>query len=163
MTEPAITEDLVRKHNLTTDEFQKIKTILGRDPNYTELGIFSVMWSEHCSYKNTRALLKTFPTKSPKILVGAGEENAGIIDIGDGLAIAFKIESHNHPSAVEPFQGAATGVGGISRDIFTMGARPIAALNSLRFGPISKVGDDVRSLTSKREIDQSLVTSSPTN
>src|SRR5262249_16886761 len=92
---------------------------------------------EHCSYKNSRPLLKTFPTKSPKILVGAGEENAGIIDIGDGLAIAFKIESHNHPSAVEPFQGAATGVGGIIRDIFTMGARPICAINSLRFGPIS--------------------------
>src|SRR5258705_4006701 len=97
------------------------------------------MWSEHCSYKNTRPLLKTFPTKSPKILVGAGEENAGIIDIGDGLAIAFKIESHNHPSAVEPFQGAATGVGGIHRDIFTMGARPICALNSLRFG---ELGDE---------------------
>jgi phosphoribosylformylglycinamidine (FGAM) synthase-like enzyme len=100
--------------------------ILGRVPTYTELGIFSVMWSEHCSYKNTKPLLKTFPTKSPKILVGAGEENAGIIDIGDGIAIAFKIESHNHPSAVEPFQGATTGVGGIVRDIFTMGARPVA-------------------------------------
>jgi phosphoribosylformylglycinamidine synthase len=137
MTEPAITEDLVRKHNLTPEEFQKIKTVLGREPNYTELGIFSVMWSEHCSYKNSRPLLKTFPTKSPRILVGAGEENAGIIDIGDGLAIAFKIESHNHPSAVEPFQGAATGVGGIIRDIFTMGARPVCALNSLRFGPIT--------------------------
>src|SRR5260221_3579184 len=96
------------------------------------------MWSEHCSYKHSRPLLKTFPTKSPKILVGAGEENAGIIDIGDGLAIAFKIESHNHPSAVEPFQGAATGVGGIIRDIFTMGARPICAVNSLRFGPITE-------------------------
>src|SRR5881275_3230120 len=98
------------------------------------------MWSEHCSYKNTRPLLKTFPTKSPKILVGAGEENAGIIDIGDNLAIAFKIESHNHPSAVEPFQGAATGVGGIIRDIFTMGARPVCAINSLRFGPIADPG-----------------------
>ena len=96
------------------------------------------MWSEHCSYKNTRPLLKTFPTKSPKILVGAGEENAGIIDIGDGIAIAFKIESHNHPSAVEPFQGATTGVGGIVRDIFTMGARPVCAVNSLRFGPITE-------------------------
>src|SRR6266576_6033749 len=137
MSEPAITPDLVQKHNLTPEEYQKIETILGRPPNYTELGIFSVMWSEHCSYKNSRPLLKTFPTKSPKILVGAGEENAGIIDIGDGLAIAFKIESHNHPSAVEPFQGAATGVGGIVRDIFTMGARPICALNSLRFGPIT--------------------------
>ena len=140
MTEPAITPELVRKHNLTPDEFGKIKAILGRDPSYTELGIFSVMWSEHCSYKNSRPLLKTFPTKSPKILVGAGEENAGIIDIGDNLAIAFKIESHNHPSAVEPFQGAATGVGGIVRDIFTMGARPVCAINSLRFGPISMDG-----------------------
>ena len=135
--EPAITPELIQKHNLTPDEYGKIKDILGRDPNYTELGIFSVMWSEHCSYKNTRPLLKTFPTKSPRILVGAGEENAGIIDIGDGLAIAFKIESHNHPSAVEPFQGAATGVGGIIRDIFTMGARPVCALNSLRFGELS--------------------------
>src|SRR4051812_26621988 len=137
MTDPAITPDLVRKHNLTPEEYEKAMAILGREPSYTELGIFSVMWSEHCSYKNTRPLLKTFPTKSKKILVGAGEENAGIVDIGDGLAIAFKIESHNHPSAVEPFQGAATGVGGIIRDIFTMGARPIAAINSLRFGPIT--------------------------
>ncbi len=141
MTEPAITLDLVAKHNLTPDEYARAKEILGRDPNYTELGIFSVMWSEHCSYKNTKPLLKTFPTKSAKILVGAGEENAGIIDIGDGLAIAFKIESHNHPSAVEPFQGAATGVGGIIRDIFTMGARPVCALNSLRFGPIAGNGE----------------------
>jgi phosphoribosylformylglycinamidine synthase subunit PurL len=137
MTEHAITPELVAKHNLTPDEYQKILELLGRAPSYTELGIFSVMWSEHCSYKNTRPLLKTFPTKSPNILVGAGEENAGIIDIGDGIAIAFKVESHNHPSAVEPFQGAATGVGGIVRDIFTMGARPICAANSLRFGPIT--------------------------
>src|SRR3954471_11127499 len=137
MQEPTITPELVAKHGLTPDEYAKIKEILGREPSYTELGIFSVMWSEHCSYKNTRPLLKTFPTKSPKILVGAGEENAGIIDIGDGIAIAFKIESHNHPSAVEPFQGAATGVGGIVRDIFTMGARPVCAVNSLRFGEIS--------------------------
>src|SRR5213595_4354355 len=136
MTEPAITPELIRKHNLTAEEYEKIKGILGREPNYTELGIFSVMWSEHCSYKNTRPLLKGFPTKSPRILVGAGEENAGIIDIGDGIAIAFKIESHNHPSAVEPFQGAATGVGGILRDVFTMGARPIALLDSLRFGSL---------------------------
>jgi phosphoribosylformylglycinamidine synthase len=141
MTEPAITPELVQKHNLTPEEFDKIKGILGREPSYTELGIFSVMWSEHCSYKNTRPLLKTFPTKSPRILVGAGEENAGIIDIGDGLAIAFKIESHNHPSAVEPFQGAATGVGGIIRDIFTMGARPVCVINSLRFGPIVGEGN----------------------
>jgi len=147
MTEPAITLELVAKHNLTPEEYAHAKVILGgREPSYTELGIFSVMWSEHCSYKNTRPLLKTFPTKSPKILVGAGEENAGIIDIGDGLAIAFKIESHNHPSAVEPFQGAATGVGGIIRDIFTMGARPVCALNSLRFGELSNAG--VRSLFS---------------
>jgi phosphoribosylformylglycinamidine synthase subunit PurL len=135
--EPLITPELVRKHNLTADEFERLKAILGREPSYTELGIFSVMWSEHCSYKNSRPLLRTFPTKSPKILVGAGEENAGIIDIGDGLAIAFKIESHNHPSAVEPFQGAATGVGGIIRDIFTMGARPVCSIDSLRFGPIT--------------------------
>src|SRR3974377_849592 len=132
-TEPAITPDLVRKHNLTLEEYEKVRSILGRDPTYTELGIFSVMWSEHCSYKNSRPLLKTFPTRSSKILVGAGEENAGIIDIGDGLAIAFKIESHNHPSAVEPFQGAATGVGGIIRDILTMEARPGCSINSLRF------------------------------
>jgi phosphoribosylformylglycinamidine synthase II len=137
MTEPAITPELVAKHNLTPEEYVRVKEVLGRVPSYTELGIFSVMWSEHCSYKNTRPLLKTFPTKSRKILVGAGEENAGIIDIGDGVAIAFKIESHNHPSAVEPFQGAATGVGGIVRDIFTMGARPICSVNSLRFGPIT--------------------------
>jgi phosphoribosylformylglycinamidine synthase subunit PurL len=142
MTEPAITPELVAKHNLTPEEYKKVLEILGRTPSYTELGIFSVMWSEHCSYKNTRPLLKTFPTKSPKILVGAGEENAGIIDIGDGLAIAFKIESHNHPSAVEPFQGAATGVGGIIRDIFTMGARPVCAINSLRFGPITESGNE---------------------
>jgi phosphoribosylformylglycinamidine synthase len=138
MTEPAITPELVAKHNLTPEEYAHAVEILGRTPSYTELGIFSVMWSEHCSYKNTKPLLKTFPTKSRKILVGAGEENAGIIDIGDGIAIAFKIESHNHPSAVEPFQGATTGVGGIVRDIFTMGARPICAVNSLRFGPITE-------------------------
>ena len=137
MTDPAITPELVQKHGLTPDEYAHIQQILGRVPNYTELGIFSVMWSEHCSYKNTRPQLRTFPTKSPRILVGAGEENAGIIDIGDGLAIAFKIESHNHPSAVEPFQGAATGVGGIIRDIFTMGARPVCALDSLRFGELT--------------------------
>jgi phosphoribosylformylglycinamidine synthase subunit PurL len=141
MSEPAITFELVRQHNLTPEEYDKLKATLGREPSYTELGIFSVMWSEHCSYKNTRPLLKTFPTQSPRVLVGAGEENAGIIDIGDGLAIAFKIESHNHPSAVEPFQGAATGVGGIVRDIFTMGARPICSVNSLRFGPISDGAD----------------------
>jgi len=150
MTEPAITPELVAKHNLTPEEYAHAVEILGRTPSYTELGIFSVMWSEHCSYKNTRPLLKTFPTKSPKILVGAGEENAGIIDIGDGLAIAFKIESHNHPSAVEPFQGAATGVGGIIRDIFTMGARPVCAVNSLRFGPITESQNGIQN--SKSEI-----------
>src|SRR5207244_3088279 len=138
MTDPAITPELAKLAGLTPEDYHRIRQILGREPNYTELSIFSVMWSEHCSYKSTRPLLKTFPTKSRKILVGAGEENAGIIDIGDGLAIAFKIESHNHPSAVEPFQGAATGVGGIIRDIFTMGARPICSLNSLRFGPITE-------------------------
>ena len=136
MSDPAITPELVQKHGITPDEYERIKGILGREPGYTELGIFSVMWSEHCSYKSTRPLLKGFPTQSDKILVGAGEENAGIVDIGDGLAIAFKIESHNHPSAVEPFQGAATGVGGIIRDIFTMGARPVCAINSLRFGDL---------------------------
>src|ERR1041385_8846395 len=130
MQEPPIIPELVKQHGLTPDEYARIREILGRDPNFTELGIFSVMWSEHCSYKNTRPLLKTFPPKSRQILGGAGEENAGIVDIGDGLAVAFKIESHNHPSAVEPFQGAATGVGGIVRDIFTMGARPVCALNS---------------------------------
>jgi phosphoribosylformylglycinamidine synthase len=151
MTEPAITPELVAKHNLTPEEYTHAVEILGRTPSYTELGIFSVMWSEHCSYKNTKPLLKTFPTKSPKILVGAGEENAGIIDIGDGIAIAFKIESHNHPSAVEPFQGATTGVGGIVRDIFTMGARPVCAVNSLRFGPITANGESDLS-NSKAEI-----------
>ena len=160
MNDPLITPELVKKHNLTPEEYQKILGILGRAPSYTELGIFSVMWSEHCSYKNTRPLLKTFPTKSPKILVGAGEENAGIIDIGDGLAIAFKIESHNHPSAVEPFQGAATGVGGIVRDIFTMGARPICSVNSLRFGPITdegNAGHDPRALANNRRLFSGVV------
>src|ERR1700746_2850592 len=137
MTSPVITPQTIEAHQLSSPEYAKIVSLLGREPTYTELGIFSVMWSEHCSYKNSRPLLRTFPTKSPKILVGAGEENAVIIDIGDGLAIAFKIESHNHPSAVEPFQGAATGVGGIIRDIFTMGARPVCSMNSLRFGPIT--------------------------
>ena len=125
MTDPAITPELVAKHGLTPDEFQPASgTILGREPNFTELGIFSVMWSEHCSYKNSRLELRKFPTTGPRVLVKAGEENAGVIDIGDGWGVAFKMESHNHPSAVEPFQGAATGVGGILRDIFTMGARP---------------------------------------
>ncbi len=134
MREPEVTFELALQHGLTEEEFERIKEILGRNPNFTELGCFSVMWSEHCSYKNSIALLKTLPRTGKRLLVQAGEENAGLVDIGDGLAIAFKIESHNHPSAVEPYQGAATGVGGILRDIFTMGARPIAALDSLRFG-----------------------------
>ena len=132
--EPVVNLDLALEHGLTEEEYGMILRILGRVPTYTELGIFSVMWSEHCSYKNSVAVIKTLPRRGSRLLVGAGEENAGLVDIGDGLAVAFKIESHNHPSAVEPYQGAATGVGGIMRDIFTMGARPIAALNSLRFG-----------------------------
>jgi phosphoribosylformylglycinamidine synthase II len=137
MTEPTVNLDLAKQHGLLEEEYQKILDILGRVPTYTELGIFSVMWSEHCSYKNSIAVLKTLPRSGGRLLAKAGEENAGLVDIGDGLAVAFKIESHNHPSAVEPYQGAATGVGGIHRDIFTMGARPIATLNSLRFGNLS--------------------------
>jgi phosphoribosylformylglycinamidine synthase II len=141
--DPLVTPDVVAEHGLTPEEFERIKKILGRKPNFTELGIFSVMWSEHCSYKNSRKELRKLPTTGPNILVKAGEENAGVVDIGDGWAVAFKMESHNHPSAVEPFQGAATGVGGIIRDIFTMGARPEFCLNSLRFGPITEpVGRD---------------------
>ena len=128
------TIETAKSLGLTPDEFEKIKEILGRTPNFTELSIYSVMWSEHCSYKNSILQLKTLPRDGARLLVGAGEENAGLVDIGDGLGCVFKIESHNHPSAIEPYQGAATGVGGIHRDIFTMGARPIAALNSLRFG-----------------------------
>lgn len=137
MNEPVVTQELAKEHGLSNEEFELICKKLNRTPNFTELGIFSVMWSEHCSYKNSIVQLKTLPRSGGKLLVGAGEENAGLVDIGDGLAVAFKIESHNHPSAVEPYQGAATGVGGILRDIFTMGARPIAALNSLRFGTLS--------------------------
>src|SRR5216117_876438 len=143
-TDPKVTQELVAKHGLTPEEFERIKKILGREPNFTELGIFSVMWSEHCYYKNSRRELKKFPTTGPNILVKAGEENAGVVDIGDGWAVAFKMESHNHPSAIEPFQGAATGVGGIIRDIFTMGARPEFCLNSLRFGPITEKCRDTR-------------------
>ena len=142
MNQPTITPEVIARHGLTPEEYERIKEILGREPNFTELGIFSVMWSEHCSYKNTRLQLKKFPTTGPGVLVKAGEENAGVIDIGDGWAVAFKMESHNHPSAVEPFQGAATGVGGIIRDIFTMGARPVFSLNSLRFGPITESQHD---------------------
>src|SRR2546430_1134837 len=136
-TDPKVTPELVAKHGLTPEEFERIEKILGREPNFTELGIFSVMWSEHCYYKNSKKEVKKFPTAGSDILVKAGEENAGVVDIGDGWAIAFKMESYNHPSAIEPFQGAATGVGGIIRDIFTMGARPEFCLNSLRFGPIT--------------------------
>jgi phosphoribosylformylglycinamidine synthase II len=135
-TEPVINKEIAKELGLLPEEFYRIKEILGRTPNFTELSIFSVMWSEHCSYKNSITYLKKLPRKGKHLLVEAGEENAGLVDIGDGLACAFKIESHNHPSAVEPYQGAATGVGGIHRDIFTMGARPVAALNSLRFGDI---------------------------
>jgi phosphoribosylformylglycinamidine synthase II len=132
--EPQVTVQTALNLGITEDEFRTIVDIMGRTPNFNELSIFSVMWSEHCSYKNSILWLKTLPRDGGRLLVGAGEENAGLVDIGDGLACAFKIESHNHPSAIEPYQGAATGVGGIHRDIFTMGARPIAALNSLRFG-----------------------------
>ncbi|MEO5906539.1 MAG: phosphoribosylformylglycinamidine synthase subunit PurL, partial [Saprospiraceae bacterium] len=133
-TELAVDHKVASQLGLSREEFDNICSILGRVPNFTELSIYSVMWSEHCSYKNSIKYLKTLPRDGGRLLVAAGEENAGLVDIGDGLACAFKIESHNHPSALEPYQGAATGVGGIHRDIFTMGARPIAALNSLRFG-----------------------------
>src|SRR6266550_5281585 len=133
-----ITFETAKKLGLRKEEFENIVQLLGRIPNFTELSAYSVMWSEHCSYKNSIRWLKTLPREGSRLLVKAGEENAGLVDIGDGLACAFKIESHNHPSAIEPFQGAATGVGGIHRDIFTMGARPIAALNSLRFGNLKE-------------------------
>jgi phosphoribosylformylglycinamidine synthase len=126
------------EHGLSADEFEAIRKVLGRNPSYVELGLYSVMWSEHCSYKNSILEIKRLPRRGKRVLVEAGEENAGVLDIGDGLAVCFKIESHNHPSAIEPYQGAATGVGGILRDVFTMGARPIAALNSLRFGPLEQ-------------------------
>jgi phosphoribosylformylglycinamidine synthase subunit PurL len=130
-----ITPDVIATHNLTPDEFNRIKELLGREPNLVELGVFSVMWSEHCSYKSSRVHLKRLPTSGERVIVPPGE-NAGVVDVGDGWCAAFKIESHNHPSFIEPFQGAATGVGGILRDIFTMGARPVAAMNSLRFGSL---------------------------
>jgi len=133
--DPAITPALVAEHGITPFEYEKLLGLLGREPTFTELGIVSALWSEHCSYKHSRPVLKTLPTTAPYVLQGPGE-NAGVISVGDGLAVAFKIESHNHPSAVEPYQGAATGVGGILRDVFTMGARPIAMLNSLRFGSL---------------------------
>src|SRR5947208_17020351 len=131
----SITPELIKEHGLTSEEYEKITASLGRTPTLTELGIFSVMWSEHCSYKSSRVHLRRLPTRSKLVVQGPGE-NAGIIDVGDGWACAFKIESHNHPSFIEPFQGAATGVGGILRDIFTMRARPLAVMDSLRFGPI---------------------------
>ena len=137
--QPAITPDVVASHGLTEEEYRKVLALLGREPTFTELGVFSVMWSEHCSYKSSKVYLKQLPTQGPAVLQGPGE-NAGIVDIGDGLAAVFKMESHNHPSFIEPYQGAATGVGGILRDIFTMGARPVANLNSLRFGSF----DDAR-------------------
>ena len=126
------TRALLSEHKLTDEEYRRIQSVLGRDPNIVELGIFSALWSEHCSYKTSRVFLKEFPTKGPRVLQGPGE-NAGAVDIGDSLAVVFKMESHNHPSFIEPYQGAATGVGGILRDIFTMGARPIAVLDALRF------------------------------
>ena len=126
--QPPVNADIVASHGLSAEEYQRIVKILGREPNYTELGVFSVMWSEHCSYKSSKIHLKLLPTEGPAVLQGPGE-NAGIVNIGDGLVAAFKMESHNHPSFIEPYQGAATGVGGILRDIFTMGARPIASLN----------------------------------
>src|SRR6202158_6034497 len=130
------TDETIRAHGLKAEEYRRICDHLGREPNLLELGIFSVMWSEHCSYKSSRKYLKQFPPTGPRVLVGPGE-NAGVVDIGEGLAVAFKMESHNHPSYIEPYQGAATGVGGILRDVFTMGARPIASLDSLRFGELS--------------------------
>jgi phosphoribosylformylglycinamidine synthase len=137
--EPHMTPEIANELGLISEEYEKVRSILGRNPNFTELSIYSVMWSEHCSYKNSIKWLKTLPREGPALLAKAGEENAGLVDIGNGLACAFKIESHNHPSAIEPYQGAATGVGGIHRDIFTMGARPVAALNSLRFGDLQQV------------------------
>src|SRR5947208_12789878 len=130
---PAITPQTVAEHGLAPDEYERILIALGREPNLVELGIFSVMWSEHCSYKSSRRWLKQLPTTAPWVICGPGE-NAGVIDIGDGQAAIFKMESHNHPSFIEPYQGAATGVGGILRDVFTMGARPVANMNALRFG-----------------------------
>ena len=131
MTE--ITPEIVAEHGFTPEEYERVLKAMGRVPNLTELGIFSVMWSEHCSYKSSRIHLKKLPTTGPQVICGPGE-NAGVVDIGDGQAAIFKMESHNHPSYIEPYQGAATGVGGILRDVFTMGARPVAAMNALRFG-----------------------------
>src|ERR1019366_2691120 len=153
--EPTITPEVLRDHGISAEEYDRILKSLGREPSFTELGIFSVMWSEHCSYKSSRVHLKRLPTHSRRVVQGPGE-NAGIIDIGDGWACAFKIESHNHPSFIEPFQGAATGVGGILRDIFTMGARPVAVMDSLRFGPITA---NVGTAALGRPVEQSSATS----
>ena len=131
--EPEVNQQLAADHGLKPDEYQRILELLGRTPTFTELGIFSAMWNEHCSYKSSKIHLRTLPTEGPQVICGPGE-NAGIVDIGDGQALVFKMESHNHPSYIEPYQGAATGVGGILRDVFTMGARPIAAMNALSFG-----------------------------
>ncbi|MBM4393925.1 MAG: phosphoribosylformylglycinamidine synthase II, partial [Deltaproteobacteria bacterium] len=131
--DPAITPAIVAEHGLSPEEFQVVLDGLGRAPTWPELGVFSVMWSEHCSYKSSRVHLKRLPTTGPRVVIGPGE-NAGVVDIGDGLCVCFKMESHNHPSYIEPYQGAATGVGGILRDVFTMGARPVALMDSLRFG-----------------------------
>jgi len=149
-TEIRVTREIAAEHGLSADEYSRVLEILGREPSITELGIFSVMWSEHCSYKSSKVHLKRLPTRGPRVLQGPGE-NAGVVDIGDGLCAVFKIESHNHPSFVEPFQGAATGVGGILRDIFTMGAYPIAVLDSLRFGPITSNPNDAAPLGATRE------------
>ena len=135
--DPAVTPALAREHHLTDVEYAQVLALLGRTPTFAELGIFSALWSEHCSYKHSKRVLRSFPTSGPQVVQGPGE-NAGVLRLPDGWAVAFKIESHNHPSAVEPFQGAATGVGGILRDVFTMGARPVALLNSLRFGPLDQ-------------------------
>ena len=134
-SEQVKSDKIYRQFGLTDAEYDRIVELLGRMPNYVETGVFSVLWSEHCSYKSSKPVLRRFPTDGPQVLQGPGE-NAGIVDIGDNQAVVFKIESHNHPTAIEPYQGAATGVGGIIRDIFTMGARPVALLNSLRFGPL---------------------------
>ena len=151
MKEPVITPEIIRSHGLTDNEYNRVIELLGRAPTFTELGIFSVMWSEHCSYKSSRIHLKRLPTTGEAVLQGPGE-NAGVIDIGGGLAAAFKIESHNHPSFIEPYQGAATGVGGILRDVFTMGARPLAAMNSLHFGPLAATdaaSDEAQAVTAR--------------
>src|SRR5215813_10855216 len=155
MIDPRVLE----RHGLKPDEYTRIVGFLGREPNLTELGIFSVVWSEHCSYKSSRIHLRKLPTKGPRVLQGPGE-NAGAVDIGDGLAAVFKIESHNHPSFIEPYQGAATGVGGIIRDIFTMGARPIALLNALGFGPLdpsTSLGVSVAEAARTRRIMEGVV------